>query len=120
MPYFTGDFGAPASLHRHGLRARDALAKAREQIAALINAESPEDIIFTSGATESANLAVKGAAWAQQRKGNHIVVSATEHLSVLNSIEFLEQHGFTCTRVNVDAAGLIDPEAIRAAPQYPP
>ncbi|MDB6018504.1 MAG: cysteine desulfurase [Pedosphaera sp.] len=114
-PYFTEHFGAPASLHRHGLRARDALGKARSQIAALINAESPEDIIFTSGATESANLAVKGTAYARQRKGNHIVVSATEHLSVLNSIEFLEKQGFTCTKIKVDAAGFVDPEQVRAA-----
>jgi cysteine desulfurase len=114
-PFFIEQFGAPSSLHRHGLQAREALAKARSQVAALINAESPEDIIFTSGATESANLAVKGTAYANQRRGNHIIVSATEHISVLNSIEFLESQGFTCTRIKVDAEGIVNPEKVLAA-----
>jgi len=114
-PYFSEIFGSPSSLHRHGLRARDALARARAQVAALIHAESPDDIIFTSGGTESANLAIKGAAYANQRRGNHIVASAIEHPAVLNSIEFLEKHGFTSTRVGVDGAGLIDPDKARAA-----
>jgi cysteine desulfurase len=81
----------------------------------LINAESPEEIFFTSCGTEAANLAVKGVAYANQRRGNHLVVSATEHPSVLSSVEFLEKQGFTCTRVGVDAEGWIDPEAVRAA-----
>jgi len=114
-PYFSEIFGSPSSLHRHGLRTRDALARARAQVAALIHAESPDDIIFTSGGTESANLAIKGAADANQRRGNHIVASAIEHPAVLNSIEFLEKHGFTSTRVAVDGAGLIDPDKVRAA-----
>lgn len=114
-PFFNEAFGSPASLHRRGLQARDALAKARAQVAALIHAESPEEIIFTSGATEAANLAVKGAAYANQRHGKHLVVSAIEHPAVLNSIEFLETQGFTCTRVKVDAEGWVDPEAVRAA-----
>jgi cysteine desulfurase len=114
-PYFTEAFGNPSSLHQHGLRVRDALAEARRRIAALINAESPEEIFFTSCGTEAANLAVKGVAYANQRRGNHLVVSATEHPSVLSSVEFLEKQGFTCTRVGVDAEGWIDPEAVRAA-----
>src|SRR5438552_15670097 len=69
-PFFTEAFGSPSSLHELGLRARDALARARAQVAALINAESPDDIIFTSGGTESANLAVKGTAYANQRRGD--------------------------------------------------
>src|SRR6185436_9889938 len=75
-PYFTEAFGNPSSLQQHGLRARDALAKARVQIADVINAESPDNIIFTSGGTESVNLAIKGVAEANQRRGNHIVFSA--------------------------------------------
>lgn len=114
-PFFSETFGSPSSLHQHGLRAQDALAKAREQIAVFINAESPEDIIFTAGGTESANLAVKGAAYANQRKGNHIVASVIEHPSVLRSIEFLEKQGFTCTKVGVDAQGRVPTEDIRAA-----
>ena len=70
----------------HGLRAREAVAAARAQIAALIHAESPEEIIFTSDGTESANLAVKGAAFASQRRGNHIVLSQTEHPAVIHSV----------------------------------
>ncbi len=114
-PYFTEAFGNPSSLHQHGLRVRDAIVKARLQYAALINAESPDDIIFTSDGTESANLAIKGVAYANQRKGNHLVVSETEHPSVMNSVEFLEKQGFTCTRVKVDKQGVINPEDVRAA-----
>src|SRR5436190_13628828 len=114
-PYFGEIFGNPSSLHQHGLRAGDALAKAREHIAALINAESPDDIIFTSDGTESSNLAIKGVAYANQRKGTHLVVCETEHPAVINSIEFLEKQGFTCTRVKVDKEGVINPEDVRAA-----
>jgi cysteine desulfurase len=114
-PFFTEAFGNPSSLHQHGLRARDAMDEARVRIARLINAESPEDIIFTSDGTESANLAVKGTAWANRRKGNHIVLSKIEHPSVLNSAAFLEKHGFTSTLVDVDGEGAIDPSKVRAA-----
>jgi len=114
-PFFTESFGNASSLHQYGLRARNALANARAQIAAFINADSPDNIIFTSDGTESSNLAVKGVALASQRKGNHIVYSAIEHPAVLSSIEFLEKQGFTGTPVKVDREGLIDPEAVRAA-----
>ncbi len=115
MPYFTEAYGNASSLHQQGLRVREAMAKARSQMAALINADSPDDIIFTSDGTESANLAIKGVAYANQRKGNHIVISETEHPSVINSIEFLEKQGFVCTKVKVDKEGMINPEDIRAA-----
>jgi cysteine desulfurase len=114
-PYFTEAFGNVSSLHQHGLRVRDAVAKARTQIAALINAETPDDVFFTSDGTESANLAIKGVAYANQRKGNHLVVSAVEHPAIINSVEFLEKQGFTCTRVKVDPEGVVNPEDIRAA-----
>jgi cysteine desulfurase len=114
-PFFAEHFGNASSLHSHGLRARDALAKAREQMAAFIGAESPEDIIFTSDGTESANLAIKGAAYANQKRGNHIVVSAIEHPAVLRSVEFLETQGFTATKVKVDANGFVNPDAVRKA-----
>src|SRR6266705_5024048 len=114
-PFFSEAFGSPSSVHQHGLRARDALARARAQVAALINAESPDDIIFTAGGTESANLAVKGTAYANQRRGDHIVVSEIEHPSVINSVEFLEKRGFNCTRVKVDPEGFVDPAEVRAA-----
>jgi cysteine desulfurase len=115
QPWFAETFGSPSSIHSHGLNARDALQKAREQVAALINAESPEDIIFTSGATESANLAVKGTAWANQRKGKHVVLSSIEHPAVTNSVEFLQTQGFSSTTVKVNAEGMIDPKAVRTA-----
>jgi cysteine desulfurase len=114
-PWFADSFGNPSSLHGHGLRARDAMAKARAQVAALIKAESPDDIIFTSDGTESANLAIKGAACANRRRGNHIVTSTIEHPSVMQSIEFLTQEGFTRTMVDVDAEGRLKPEDVRAA-----
>src|SRR6185369_1024641 len=82
---------------------------------ALINADSPDDIFFTSDGTESANLAIKGVAYANQRKGTHIVISEIEHPSVINSIEFLEKQGFTCTKVKVDREGVVNPEEVRAA-----
>ena len=114
-PFFTEAFGNASSLHQHGLRVRDALKKARQQIAALINADSEEEIFFTSDGTESANLAIKGVAYANERKGKHLVISATEHPSVIQSVEFLEKQGWTCTRVGVDREGVIDLEALRAA-----
>jgi cysteine desulfurase len=116
MKPFGGEaFGNPSSLHQHGLRARDAIGEARAQVARFINAESPEEIIFTASATESANLAVKGTAWANRRKGNHIIASKTEHPATLNSIAFLEKNGFTSTLIDVDGEGRIDPARIRAA-----
>jgi cysteine desulfurase len=115
QPWFAENLGTPASQHQSGLRARDALGRARAGLAALINAASPDEIVFTSGGTEAANLAVKGVAYANQHRGNHIVLSAIEHPSVLNSVAFLEQQGFTSTRVGVDGEGRIDPDAVRAA-----
>ena len=112
QPWFSESFGSASSLHRYGVHAREALERAREQVAALINAESPEDIIFTSGATESANLAVKGLAYANQRRGKHIVASAIEHPAVLNSIEFLKAQGFTATLVKVDREGFVEPKDV--------
>ena len=114
-PFFMEAFGNPSSLHQHGLRVRDALKKARQQMAALINADSEEEIFFTSDGTESSNLAIKGVAYANERKGKHLVVSATEHPSVMQSVEFLEKQGWTCTRVSVDPDGLINLEELKAA-----
>lgn len=114
-PYFSERFGSPSSLHQHGLRARDALEKARLQCAGMINAEYPEEIVFTSGGTEASNLAVKGVAYASQARGNHIVYTAIDHPAVFNSISYLEKQGFTSTRIQPDRSGLIDPDEIRAA-----
>ena len=114
-PYFTDFFGNASSLHQHGLRVRDALKTARQQMAALINAESEEEIFFTSDGTESSNLAIKGVAYANERKGKHLVISATEHPAVVNSVEFLEKQGWTCTRVPVDPEGRVNLAALQAA-----
>jgi cysteine desulfurase len=114
-PFLAGHFGNPSSLHKYGLQAREAIAAAREKMAALVHAGSPEEIIFTSDGTESANLAVKGVAYANQRRGNHIVISQTEHPSVIRSVEFLEKQGFTSTRVKVDGQGFVDPADVQAA-----
>ncbi|HXR08419.1 MAG TPA: cysteine desulfurase family protein [Candidatus Acidoferrum sp.] len=115
QPFFAEAYGNPSSLHHHGLLARDALATARSQIAAFINAASPDEIIFTSDGAESANLAIQGTAAARQRLGNHLVLSATEQPAVIASAEFLESRGFACTRVKVDARGAIDPNDVRSA-----
>jgi cysteine desulfurase len=114
-PYFSEAYGNPSSLHQHGLRARDALAKARDQVAAFVRAESPEDIIFTSCGAEAVNLAVKGTAYANQRQGNHIVLLETEHPATLHSVEFLEKQGFVSTRLKVDGEGFVNPEEVRSA-----
>ena len=108
-------FGVPASLHQEGHAARGALARAREQCAGLVNAESPENMIFTGGGTEAVNLAVKGAAWAGQKRGRHIVLTEIEHPAVANSVAFLESHGFTATRVGVDREGRVKPGEVAAA-----
>ncbi|MBM3879085.1 MAG: cysteine desulfurase [Verrucomicrobia bacterium] len=115
QPFFSEAYGNPSSLHQEGLRAKDALAKARQQIATFIHAASPAEIFFTSGGTEAANLAIKGVAYASQRRGRHLVVSAVEHPAVLHSVEFIEQQGFTCTRVKVNAEGWVDPADVEAA-----
>lgn len=115
LPFLQESFGSPASYHRGGLQARDALACARSQVAELIHAESPDAILFTSGASEAANLAIKGLAWAGHRRGNHIVLSNIEHPAVDRSVAFLEGHGFGATRVPVDRQGFLDPEALRSA-----
>ena len=113
LPFLREHFATASAMHQDGLFVRDAISKAREQVARLINAPDPEQIIFTSGGTEAANLAVKGAGTAS--KGIDIVASAIEHPAVLRSIESLESIGFSCTRVGVDTEGRIDPQAVVAA-----
>lgn len=115
LPFLGERFGSPSSMHLEGAQAREALGRAREQFAALLGAESPESIIFTSSGTEAANLAVKGAALAQKRRGKHIVLSAAEQPAVNRSVEWLAELGFTSTKVPVDGAGRIDPDEFAAA-----
>src|SRR5687767_4744016 len=96
-PWFSERFAGTGAVHCGGVEARVALDAAREKVAAFLNAASPEEIIFTSSGTEALNLAVKGCAWANQRRAKKIVLSEIEHPAVIQSVEFLEQAGFTAT-----------------------
>src|ERR1700685_1080101 len=115
MPYFTSTFGNAASRnHSFGWEAEQAVEKAREQIAKLIGATTKE-IIFTSGATESNNLALKGIAEMYRERGNHIITQVTEHKAILDTCKKLEKQGFRVTCLPVQADGLIDIEDLRRA-----
>jgi cysteine desulfurase len=114
LPFLTDAFGNPSCLHEWGDVPRDAMEAARRQVADLIGG-NPEEIIFTGSGTESNNTALKGLAMAQQKKGKHIVVSAIEHFSVLNSAKTLEKWGFEYTTVPVDKNGIVNPEDVRKA-----
>ncbi|MCX6566264.1 MAG: cysteine desulfurase family protein [Candidatus Aminicenantes bacterium] len=113
-PFLETDFGNPQSLHSDGQAAAEALAAAREHVSALIGAD-PGEVIFTASGTEANNLAIKGLAQAQRAKGNHILVSAIEHASVLNAVKTLEKSGFQTTIVPVDGEGRIDPADVVVA-----
>jgi cysteine desulfurase len=112
--YFTDYYGNPETLYSAGIVARQAVEEAREKVAALINCD-PSEIIFTSGGTESDNWALKGTAYAHQKKGNHIIVSNIEHHAVLEPCHFLEKHGFEVTYVPVDSNGLVNPDDVKKA-----
>jgi cysteine desulfurase len=115
LPYLTEKYGNPHSRdHRYGWEAEEAVEKAREQIASLIGADAKE-IIFTSGATESNNLAIAGAARFYRRKKNHIVTCVTEHKCVLETARHLEQDGFDVTYLPVEKNGLVDLDRLREA-----
>jgi cysteine desulfurase len=111
LPYFRDTFGNPVSFHEWGEQTSDAIETAREQVASLINGR-PGEIIFTSGGTESNNLAIKGLGQSLASKGKHLIVSAIEHFSVLHPVRTLEKAGFEVTYVPVDEYGLIDPEQV--------
>lgn len=115
LPFLGDKFGNPSALHSGGHFARQAIAEAREKAAAFINAGSADSIIFTGNGTEAVNLAVKGAWFASQHRGKHVVTSAIEHPATLKSLEFLESFGCLVTKVPVNPEGLIDADAIREA-----
>lgn len=113
LPYLKQDFGNPSSIHSYGMRARGALDLARERVAALINAK-PREIVFTSGGSEASNFAIKSIAFGEVKSGgNHLITTAVEHESVLETFRFLERFGFRVTYLDVDASGLIDLDRLR-------
>ncbi|HEY2943850.1 MAG TPA: cysteine desulfurase family protein [Vicinamibacteria bacterium] len=115
LPYFTESFGNPSSRqHVFGQEAARAVAEGRAQVAALVGAQ-PEEIVFTSGATESDNLAIRGAARSLAGRGRHVVTTAIEHPAVLEPCRTLEREGFEVTRVEVGPSGVVDPARVAAA-----
>jgi cysteine desulfurase len=116
LPYFNAKFGNAASRsHSYGWTAEEAVNIARERVAALIGAKNPKEIVFTSGATESDNLAIKGVAEFYKDKGNHIITTAIEHKAVLDTCKRLEKEGCEVTYLRVGKDGLVDPDDVKAA-----
>lgn len=114
MPYFDVKYGNASSTHTKGREAKNALEKARKVIAKSIGA-SPDEIIFTSGGTESNNIAIKSVAFTNKDKGNHIITTKIEHDCVLNTCKWLEKQGFIVTYLDVDREGFVSPEALEKA-----
>jgi cysteine desulfurase len=113
-PYLDQYFGNPSSTHSFGSAAKIAVEKAREKVAALIHCD-PAEIVFTSGGTESNNYAIKGAAYANRKKGNHIITSSIEHPAVIEVCIYLEKQGFEVTYLPVDQTGMVQPEDVAGA-----
>ncbi|MDF2874609.1 MAG: iscS 1 [Sporomusa sp.] len=114
LEYMTEKYGNPSSVHSFGRETRKAVEEAREKVAALINA-APNEIFFTSGGTEGDNLAIKGVAYANRKKGNHIITTAIEHHAVLHTCEYLEKQGFTVTYLPVDEHAMIRMDDLKNA-----
>jgi len=114
-PYFTEMYGNPSSVHSFGQEAKKAIENSRKQVTDLISAEIKDEIIFTSGATESNNLAIKGFAYRNKSKGSHIITSTIEHMSVINAFKALQKEGFSATFVPVDEYGVINIEELKKA-----
>jgi len=115
IPYFSQQYGNPSSLHSWGNEARKALEEARAKVVALVRAKRNEEIFFTSGGTESNNLAIKGVAYRNRERGNHIVTSTIEHMSVMNPCKSLIKEGFNVTYVPVDKYGVVDVQSVESA-----
>ncbi len=124
LPFFTQKYGNPSSVHAWGRAAHQGMENARRQVATVLGCR-PREVVFTSGGTESDNLALKGVAWAYRRGLNprkqhaegpgHIIISAIEHHAILHSAEELEQHGFETTILPVDQYGSVDPDDVARA-----
>ncbi len=114
-PYLEAQFGNPSSSHAYGQAAKEAVDLARGQVARVLGC-LPDEVVFTSGGSESDNQAIKGVAFAQRERGNHIITCQIEHPAVLNTCRYLEaRHGFRVTYLPVDEDGLVDPAAVEAA-----
>ncbi len=111
--YLGEDFGNPSSLHSHGREGKRVVEESREKVAQLLGAKEKKGVIFTSSATESNNLAIKGVAFRNRSKGDHIITSAIEHMSVLNPCKDLQKSGFKVSFIKVDKDGIIDIEALK-------
>jgi len=114
LPFYRENFGNPSCSHWAGRSVRQALNHAREQVAALVNCE-PAEVVFTSGGSESINMAIKGVAAARRARGNHIITTRVEHSAVFNSCRYLEREGCRVTYLDVDSNGMLDLEALKAA-----
>ena len=114
LPCLNEVFGNPSSSHVYGREARAVVDRARSQVAGLLNCR-PEEIIFTSGGTESNNYAIKGIAWSRQQEGRHIITSSIEHPAVIEVCRYLETLGFTISYLHVNSDGLVDPAVVAAA-----
>lgn len=115
LPMFGQIYGNASSVHTFGQESRKAMEDARTTIAHLINAAKPEEIIITGSGTEADNFAIKGVAWANREKGNHIITTEIEHHAVLYTCEFLQKHGFNVTYLGVDQYGRVKAEDLKAA-----
>jgi len=115
MPYLTDKFGNPSSIHWFGREAKAALDQARADLARMLGAAEPSEIIFTSSGSEADNMAVKGIAQQLREKGKHLITSGVEHHAVFDTMHGLEREGFRVTYLPVDVDGLVDPESLRAA-----
>ena len=114
QPYFFDKFGNPSSIHSFGQEAKKAIEDSREKLATFLGAK-PEEIVFTSGGTESNNFAIEGVAYALEKKGNHIITTVIEHHAVTEACKFLEKRGFQVTYVGVDKFGLVNPADVKKA-----
>ena len=114
LPYLTSNYGNPSSIHTLGQEAKQTLEKSRETVAKLINAEKSEAIVFTSGATESNNLAIRGTAGRNKNLGNKILTSSVEHMSVVNPCKLMIRNGFQVVFLPVDKFGVVDLEKLEA------
>lgn len=115
IEYLQNSFGNPSSQHRIGDEASEALESARQDVARLINATNPEEVVFTSGGTEAINHSVKGVALARAEKGKHIITSNIEHNAVLRALRILKMMGYRVTSVPVDSFGVVDPKEVEKA-----